>query len=215
MAKRWQKEELEYLKRHAAAKSLPELAKHLRLDAASVGAKLGELGLRAKSDADGKPPSPALADPQLVLYEQGVRAMYRGRWAEAVRCFAQVSRTSDEPGLAERARQQAAACEQKQAEQRAGHTDAADPFLQAVYEKNRGDYDAALQICVRGGRQTRDERFAYLAASIHALREDHEAALKLLDHSIELNPKNRVHAFHDPDFATLRERGEIADRLRA
>ena len=68
---------------------------------------------------------------------------------------------------------------------------------------------------VRGGRQTRDERFAYLAASIHALREDHEAALRLLDHSIELNPKNRVHAFHDPDFATLRERGEIADRLRA
>jgi len=47
MAKRWQKEDLEYLKRHAAAKSLPELAKHLRLDAASVGAKLGELGQRA------------------------------------------------------------------------------------------------------------------------------------------------------------------------
>jgi len=215
MAKRWQKEELEYLKRNAAAKSLPELAKHLRLDAASVGTKLGELGLRAKFDAPGKQPVPALADPQLVLYEHGVRAMYRARWAEAVRCFVQVSRTSDEPGLAERARQQAAACEQKQAEQRAGHTDAADPFLQAVYEKNRGDYDAALQICVRGGRQTRDERFAYLAASIHALREDHEAALRLLDHSIELNPKNRVHAFHDPDFATLRERGEIADRLRA
>jgi tetratricopeptide (TPR) repeat protein len=215
MAKRWQKTELDYLKRHAEAKTTAELAKHLRVAPASVGAKLGELGLRAKPDAPGKPAAAAPVDPQLALYEQGVRAMYRARWAEAVRCFTQVATASDEPGLAERARQQAAACEQKQAEQGAGHAEAADPFLLAVYEKNRGDYEAALQICVRGGRQTRDERFAYLAASIHALREEHEAAQRLLDHSIELNPKNRVHAFHDPDFATLRERGEIADRLRA
>lgn len=213
MAKRWQKEDLEYLKRHAGAKSPAALAKHLGLDAAAVGAKLDELGLRAKASAPSS--AAAVADPQLERYEQGVRAMHRARWAEAARSFAQVAATSDEPGLAERARQQAAACEHKLGEQRPGSADAADPFLLAVYEKNRGEYDAALQICVRGGRQTRDERFAYLAASIHALREDHEAALRLLDHSIELNPKNRVHAFHDPDFATLRERGEIADRLRA
>ena len=33
---------------------------------------------------------------EVALYEQGVRAMYRARWAEAVRCFAEVSTTSDE-----------------------------------------------------------------------------------------------------------------------
>lgn len=213
MAKRWLKEDLDYLKRHAGDKSPAALARHLHLDAAAVGAKLDELGLRAKPAAPN--PAPAAADPQLERYEQGVRAMHRARWAEAARAFVEVAATSDEPGLAERARQQAAACQHKLAEQRAGNADTDDPFLLAVYEKNRGDYEAALQICVRGGRQTRDERFAYLAASIHALREDHEAALRLLDHSIELNPKNRVHAFHDPDFATLRARGEIADRLRA
>jgi hypothetical protein len=30
--------------------------------------------------------------------------------------------------------------------------------------------------------------------------------------AIDLNPKNRVHAFHDPDFQTLRERGAL-DRI--
>src|SRR5687767_12536733 len=125
MAKRWQKTELDYLKRHAEAKTTAELAKHLRVAPASAGAKLGELGLRATPDAPGKPAAAAPVDPQLALYEQGVRAMYRARWAEAVRCFTQVATASDEPGLAERARQQAAACEQRQAEQGAGHAEAA------------------------------------------------------------------------------------------
>ena len=50
----------------------------------------------------------------------------------------------------------------------------------------------------------KDERFAYLAASIHAAEGRTDEAAKALSRAIELNPKNRVHAFHDPDFAELR-----------
>jgi hypothetical protein len=64
----------------------------------------------------------------------------------------------------------------------------------------------ALELCKRGGRQGKDERFAYLAASIHALRGEHDDALKLLELATEMNPKNRIHAYHDPDFAALRGR---------
>jgi tetratricopeptide (TPR) repeat protein len=159
----------------------------------------------------------AAPDPLVQRYEQGLRAMHGGKWAEAARVFREVAAAPDEPELAGRARQQLSACEQRTGK----HADAqaaagqAEPFLLAVFEKNRGAYDVALQICARGGRQSRDERFAYLAASIHALRGDRDDAVRFLSHAIALNPKNRVHAFHDPDFASLRAGGEIADLLRA
>ena len=57
----------------------------------------------------------------------------------------------------------------------------------------------------QGCRDQKDERFAYLAASIHAAEGRTEEAAQALSRAIDLNPKNRVHAFHDPDFAELRK----------
>ncbi len=144
----------------------------------------------------------------LELYERGIRAMYGQRWSAAARLFARVAAAADEPELQERARQQLAACRAKQEEETDQRPPADDPFLLAVFHKNRGSYGEALQLCARGGRQSKDERFAYLAASIHALSGREEEAARFLELAIELNPKNRVHAFHDPDFAPLRARPE-------
>jgi len=74
-----------------------------------------------------------------------------------------------------------------------------------VFEKNRGNYDRALTLAKKGGRSSKDERFAYLEASIHSLEERLDEAAEALQRAIELNGKNRVHAFHDPDFAPLRK----------
>jgi tetratricopeptide (TPR) repeat protein len=82
--------------------------------------------------------------------------------------------------------------------------DGGDPFLQAVFEKNRGNLAAALDLCRKEGREQKDERFAYLAASIHAVEGRLEEAVQALSRAIELNPRNRVHAYHDPDFAEIR-----------
>ena len=147
--------------------------------------------------------------PLLELYEQGIRAMYAQKWSEAARLFARVAEAGDEPELQERARQQLAVCRAKKEEEKSQGPPAEDPFLLAVYHKNRGQFDEALQICARGGRQSKDERFAYLAASIHALSGQEEEAARFLELAIDLNPKNRVHAFHDPDFAPLRARAEL------
>jgi tetratricopeptide (TPR) repeat protein len=80
-----------------------------------------------------------------------------------------------------------------------------DPFLMAVYERNRGNFEAALDLCSRGGRQGKDERFTYLAASLLAVMGEDEKAASVLAQAIELNPKNRIHAYHDSDFDSLRE----------
>lgn len=146
------------------------------------------------------PVRPVVPDPTLEQYENGLKAMYRQKWSEAAKLFARVAK-SDESDLAGRARQLLATCRDKQ-ESDAAHPE--DPFLLAVVRKNNGEFDDALQICSRGGRQSKDERFAYLAASVHALKGEAEAAAHFLELAISLNPKNRIHAFHDADFASLR-----------
>jgi hypothetical protein len=65
-----------------------------------------------------------------------------------------------------------------------------------------------LEICASGGRRSKDERFAYLAAAIHAVREELDEAAKFLELAIELNSGNRVHAHHDADFDSLRSHPE-------
>jgi len=200
MPKRWQKTDLAYLKRYAATKSLRELAQRLKKDPQAVKDKLHDLGITSR-DGGSSPQN----DASVELYEQALKAMYREKWTEAARQFARVAAESEWPELRDRALQLRDATLQRQAA--AGAEGLADePFLLAVYHKNRGELAEALQICARGGRQSKDERFAYLAASIHALQGDDEEAARLLDLSIDLNPKNRVHAYHDPDFAGLRER---------
>jgi len=206
MAKRWQKTDLAYLKRYAAGKRLEELAQRFKIDAVTMRAKLAEMGLHSKDGSGGE-----WVDPQLETFEQGLKAMYRQKWDEAERLFIRVATSGEEAELRDRGAQLLAACRRKRQEE--GESPAADAFLQAVFEKNRGDYSAALQLCGRGGRQSKDERFAYLAASIHALQGETEEAAKFLALAIELNPKNRVHAHHDPDFSTLRQRPEFAALL--
>ena len=63
-----------------------------------------------------------------------------------------------------------------------------DPYLTAVVAKNRGDLEAAMESCNRGGLKGKDARFAYLAAAIEGLRGNQDEAAKLLLKAIEMDP---------------------------
>ena len=170
-----------------------------------VEAKLKELGLSAK---DSVGPSRLANDPQVLLLEKGVKLLHSESWREADKIFKQVAAKTDVASIAEQARRYSAVCAEKLAKgPRKGST---DPFLQAVYERNCGNLDAALDLCSRGGRRSKDERFAYLAAALHAVRDELDDSAKYLERAIELNPANRVHAHHDADFDSLRSHPEHA-----
>ena len=207
MAKTWQQSEIGYLNRYAGTKTLAELARRFEADEAKVLAKLVELGLRTK---DGKPEAETEADPVFEVYEAALGHLYKGRWEKAAKLFDRVAGESDQPELAARARQLLAAARRRAAEAEGGDGPSDDPFLAAVYQRNRGDLTAAMRICRAGGRQHKDERFAYLEAALLALEGREEEAADALARAVELNPKNRVHAFHDPDFAGLRAKSEHA-----
>jgi hypothetical protein len=117
--------------------------------------------------------------------------------------------SDDDPSLAERARQFLALCEQRLSNGKPTPEDD-DPYLQAVVAKNRGDFAAALALCRRGGRHRRDERMAYLAASILALEGQWAESAELLAFAVDQNPRNRVQAVHDSDFAEVLGRAEFA-----
>ncbi|HKI86617.1 MAG TPA: hypothetical protein VKA53_07715 [Thermoanaerobaculia bacterium] len=203
MAKRWKKEDQTYLKRYGKSRTLAELAKRFRTDEGSVASKLKELGLTAKDSADAGP------DPLLDDFAQGVRAAQEKKYKDAVKHLEKVIAESDTPQLVDRARQYLAAAEVRRGGHGGQSDDGGDPYLAAVVEKNRGNFEEALAICSAGGRQSKDERFAYLAASIHALREEADPALKFLSLAVDMNASNRIHAHYDPDFVSLRDSEEF------
>jgi tetratricopeptide (TPR) repeat protein len=159
-------------------------------------------------------------DPMIEMYAQGLAALQQKKYAKAVELLEKVLEESDRPDLRDRARQLLNASREKAAEEggkgegkpkgkakeAAAAPEEADPFLRAVFEKNRGNHEAALEIARQ--HEQKDERFAYLVAAIHAAESRLDDAVKALTRAVELNSKNRIHAFHDPDFAELRKNKE-------
>ena len=204
MAKRWKPQDVTYLKRYAKSKLVSELAERFKTKPEEVEKKLKELVLTSK---DGKGVKPRVRDPLVDEFEAGLQAIDQGKYKEAKKHFSRVLEETTDIELAGRARLYLRVCDQKTSTKAAPKVE--DPFLEAVFERNLGNFDAALEMCSRGGRKSKDEKFAYLAASIYALMDDNENAVKFLAMAIELNPKNRIHAFHDSDFEVLRSDPEL------
>jgi tetratricopeptide (TPR) repeat protein len=144
-------------------------------------------------------------DPALGPYEQGLKAYFSGKFDKGAKLFSQVVEAAEQSDLAARARTFATACQQRLDDP----AQIEDPFLEAVIAKNRGDFSSAMELCTRGGRKGKDERFSYLAASLESLQGNEEEALSQLNHAIDLNAENRIFAYHDPDFEALREHREF------
>lgn len=153
------------------------------------------------------PRPPVLPDPALDAFGAGLSALQARDWKKAVEHLEQAVETADRADLRDRAQQLLNAARQKggAGDGKPAKGPEADPFLEAVYEKNRGNLKAALDIAQKDGRDQQDERFAYLVASIHAVENRLGEAVQALAKAVELNPKNRIHAFHDADFAELRK----------
>jgi tetratricopeptide (TPR) repeat protein len=146
-------------------------------------------------------------DPAFALYAEGLQALDRKDWPRGIELLKKVIEVSDLADLTARARQYLAAAEKRVAAAAAGPDtgEGDDPYLLALVEKNRGNFKTALDLSKKGGRDKKDERFAYLVASIHAAESRTEEAAQALSQAVELNAKNRIHAFHDADFAELKK----------
>ncbi len=207
MAKRWQKDELAYLKQNGGAQSLGTLATRFETEESEVLAKLQELGITPVSSNAEAARSYGDATSASWL-AGGLEQLQRGQWQKAAELFGRVIADDDGP-MAARARQFLAVCRQREAAaNKAAESVDQDSFLEAVFHRNRGNLEAALEAARRAGRDKKDARHAYLVAAILAAGSRLDEAAAALTLAIELDPKNRIHAFHDADFAELRRSSE-------
>ncbi len=145
MAKRWKKEDETYLKRYAKVRKLAELEERFNTDRATVLSKLGELGLVAKDSVE---PVKIENDPLVKVFEKGVRALHRKQWKPAKEAFEQVISESDFSQMAQAARRYLEIAQSNL--KPVGATK--DAFLEAVFERNQGNLETALDISTRAGR---------------------------------------------------------------
>ncbi|MGH9381982.1 MAG: TPR end-of-group domain-containing protein [Thermoanaerobaculia bacterium] len=201
MPKRWRKEEITYLKRWGSHRTLAELAARFKTEVEAVREKLDELEVEAKDYTGGNP------DPGIEPLERALTDLYAERWERATKRLHEAIEAAADPALAGRAREYLAVCEQRLATTPAT---VRDPYLKAVIARNQGDLDQALKLSTDKSRRD-DDRFAYLAAAIYSLQGDLEAAAEHLRAATRKEPRHRIHARNDSDFAALRDAGKYAE----
>ncbi len=209
MAKTWTDQETSYLKRYAKTKTLAALAERFEAGDDEVRERLAALGLVTKDGEPSRGASAVAADPEIGDFQAGLRAVQEHDWETARARLEQVIAKSDRPELVARARQHLAIAERHAAPAPKKRT-GGDPYLEAVYAKNRGDLDAALSLVDGARGDDADGHFAYLAASLHSLGGREQEAAEALTQAVARDPAHRVRAFHDPDLAELRKRKEHA-----
>ncbi len=204
MDKRWTKKELADLKKNASNQSIDKLARTFKTAQSTIRNKIVELGLESQENT--------VADEEAAVddFARGLKLLHSEDWAQAAKVFESVIVASDSIHLADRARQSLAICTNRLDD----GADSGEPYLQAVFEKNQGNLKQALEICQEHGNPD-EEPFAYLMASIQALDGAEDEALELLETAIRLDPKNRVHAFHDSDFQALHGREQFSQLVQA
>lgn len=203
--KSWSEQETSYIKRYAKSKTLADLSGRFDAGEDEVRAKLAALGVTTK---DGEPAGAGGGgpDPEIGDYEAGIRAFGAGKLDAAEKAFRKVLDATDRPELAARARQHLTAIGRR----RGADEGDADPFTRAVYERNRGDFAAALALVEKHGKDDDDGRFALLAAGLHSASDRETDAVEALSRAVAKDPVNRVRAYHDPDLAELRKKKEHA-----
>lgn len=201
MSKRWSKTEIAHLKRNAESQTLEELAQRFHAETAEVRAKMEELGLAGAGSDD--------HDAAVANFEKALQLVHDGKWKKAAAALEGVIDESDTPELIDRARQYLAICRHRID----GEPDVGDAYLAAVYSKNRGDVESAQKLAKKAGSADKDDKIAYLQASLHAIAGDEDQAIEVLGKAIQLDARNRVQAYHDPDFRELRENEDFQGLL--
>jgi tetratricopeptide (TPR) repeat protein len=211
MTKRWSESDLRFLRDNADKMDVQTLAGRLDARIDEVEAKIEKLGLRpADAASNGKPPASFRemfrhSEAARKEYEKGTAALQKKKYEEAEKHFrALVDGFGDERELADRARLYLAVCQRqtKAAARPAG--DAEDVYYAALVEKNRKNYQGAIEQLKKSVRRNGDGKVPYLLACCFAQIHEAESALEALEQAIAEDEGSRALARRDPDFEPLR-----------
>jgi tetratricopeptide (TPR) repeat protein len=222
MTKRWAESDLRFLRDNAGKMDLQSLADRLGAALGEVEAKIEKLALISENGSANSIKKPASfremfkhSEAARKEYEKGVTTLQKKKFEEAEKHFRVVlEEFGDERELADRSRLYLAVCERrKKTSKSPGGNDGDDPYYAALLEKNRKNFQGAIDQLMRSKKS--DGRVSYLLACCFAQLNDAERAVEALGRAIAEDETNRPLARRDPDFEPVRETAEFLNLTAA
>src|SRR5450759_162491 len=210
--RKWTDDDAKWLKANFGRMDMQTLSKELGLPLEDLEKKIRQLKLGGpEPDKARKAPASLKeaareASAARKEYEKAIELFHKRHFDEAARRFEDlIGKHPEEKEYLDRARMYLGAC---RAGKKTKGTAAAEPeelYHAAVFEKNRGNVDKALDLLRRNaGRRDGDGRVHYLTACCLALQGDVDQALQSLKKAIAADDQNRIQARLEADLAALR-----------
>lgn len=157
----------------------------------------------AKAPVAAQAPVKTPAALQMEVWVQAVRNFSQGRFAEALRLFSEVAK-GPARDVADKARTYIQVCERRMGQANMDLRTAEDHFNYGVERLNARDFEKARTHLGRAATlDPAGEHILYTLALCCGLTGDQDGAFENLRRAIELEPRNRVIARQDPEFAPL------------
>lgn len=210
MAKRWSESDLRFLRDNADKMDIQSLADRLEAKVEEVEARIEKLGLRPADMADVRRPASLKemfkhSEAARKEYEKGTVALQKKKYEEAEKHFRTlIEGFGDEKELADRARLYLAVCQRRTKPAARPAAEGEDAYYAALVEKNRRNFEGAIEHLKRSARKNGDGRVPYLLACCYAQVSAVESALEALETAIAEDEGSRALARRDPDFEPLR-----------
>jgi tetratricopeptide (TPR) repeat protein len=173
--------------------------------------------MRSSTDSGGAK-SAAVAQPgksrsQLELFEQAMRLFHARKFREARDLFVQAA-GGHERAIAHKAELHIRMCDRRLEEQPLELQTAEDHYNYAIAQINARNLLAAQQHLQSAlGLDSNGDHIYYALALCYGLNGDLQGARDNLKRAIELQPRNRITARQDADFAAIASHPEISQLL--
>lgn len=146
---------------------------------------------------------PSPAEMQMTAYESAVRFYSAGRLADALTAFREAA-SGPAAHIADKARTYAEVCRRRTAGDESKFENAEDHFNYGVARLNARDVGEARQHFASALSMKPDaDHVLYTLALCCGLEGDSDGACANLKRAIEIDPRNRILARQDPEFAAL------------
>lgn len=222
MAKRWSEAELRFIRDNSQKMSLQAIAEALSVRVDELERKMEKLALAAREPETAAKKAQTLRDLSRHTeaarkeYDRGVGALQKKKVDEAEKHFLDlVQKYPDEKDVVDRARVYLAVCERQKRAAQPALTEPEDFYYAAVFEKNRGKVDEAIEHLKRAAKKNGGGKVDFLLACCYATQGESDPALEHLKRAIEEDGHNRILARHDRDFDSLRGTPEFLELLTA
>jgi len=210
MNRHWTQDEIRWMRANVGRMDLQSASRALGVPLVEVEKLARELQAEAAATARKPPSTHREATRELShahkLFEKGMEHLHRREMEPAARCFSEILQLHpDEHELVDRARTYLAVASNGKREKEKPLRDPVEIYHAAVFEKNRGNCQKALELVHSvNGHGDPDGRLAYLAACCLALNGRPAEAVERLHASIEACSQNRIQARLEADLASLR-----------